>query len=154
MQKIFGLVATIVGALLGGGFTARLGLRRALLIFGILQASANLFYAVLAYVGKNHGLLVASIGVDNLMNGLGTAAFVALLMSLSDHRYTAFQYALLSSAMSIVGRVFGAAGGYIAAGFGWPLFFVLTTLLATPALVVLALRPLAEAAKNPDAVAS
>jgi len=153
VQKVFGLVATIVGTLLGGGFTARLGLRRALLVFGILQASANLFYAWLAHVGQSHVLLVVSIGVDNLMNGLGTAAFVALLMSLSDHRYTAFQYALLSSAMSVVGRLFGATGGYIAEGFGWPTFFVLTTLLATPAIVVLWMRPLAEATPNPEAAA-
>lgn len=150
VQKVFGLVATIVGALLGGGFTARLGLRRALLIFGILQAMANLLYAWLAHVGQSHLLLVTSIGVDNLMNGLGTAAFVALLMSLSDHRYTAFQYALLSSAMSVVGRVFGASGGYIAEGFGWSAFFILTTLLATPAILVLWARPLAEAAQNAE----
>jgi PAT family beta-lactamase induction signal transducer AmpG len=151
VQKVFGLVATIVGTLLGGGFTARLGLRRALLVFGILQAVANLFYAWLAHVGQSHLLLVTAIGVDNLMNGLGTAAFVALLMSLSDQRYTAFQYALLSSAMSVVGRLFGASGGYIAEGFGWPTFFVLTTLLATPAIVVLWLRPLAEATKSVEA---
>lgn len=147
VQKVFGLVATIVGALLGGGFTARLGLRRALIVFGILQASANLFYAVLAHVGKSHALLITSIGVDNLMNGLGTAAFVALLMALSDHRYTAFQYALLSSAMSVVGRLFGAAGGFIAQDFGWPVFFVMTVLLSAPAVAVLWLRPLAEATR-------
>jgi len=151
VQKVFGLIATIVGALLGGGFTARLGLRRALLIFGVLQAMANLLYAWLAHVGQSHLLLVTAIGVDNLMNGLGTAAFVALLMSLSDHRYTAFQYALLSSAMSVVGRLFGASGGYIAEGFGWPVFFILTTLLATPAILVLWARPLAEAARDPEA---
>lgn len=144
VQKVFGLIATIVGSLAGGGFVSRYGLRRCLIAFGVLQAIANGLYALLAVVGQSYPLLVLSIGVDNFFNGLGTAAFVALLMTLCHRKHTATQYALLSSAMSIVGRLLGASGGAIVEGVGWPIFFGITILAAAPAIVLLALRPIAE----------
>jgi PAT family beta-lactamase induction signal transducer AmpG len=137
LQKGTGLVASIVGSLLGGGLLARFGLRRSLITFGVLQASANVLYIVLAESGPSHGLLVWAVGIDALCGGLGTAAFVAFMMSLCDHRYTAFQYALISSAGTVGARILAAAGGKLADSYGWSLFFVVTIVAALPAIVLL-----------------
>ncbi len=142
IQKGLGLFATIVGALLGGGLVARWGLRRSLLVFGILQALANLAYAGLAFVGPSYLLLTVSIGVDHLFNGLGTAAFVAFLMTLCDHRFTANQYALLSSAAAIPGLALATGSGFIAEWAGWPAFFILSIAVASPALLLLLKIPI------------
>ena len=135
--KGLGLAATIGGALLGGGLVAKWGLRRTLIGFGILQAIANLLYASLAITGKDYTLMTVAIGVDNLCGGLGTAAFVAFLMTLCNQRFTAFQYALLSSLSSVAGRFLGAGGGWMVEAWDWPLFFIVTILAAVPALVLL-----------------
>jgi len=138
VAKGFGLAATIVGALLGGGLVARFGLKPCLLAFGLLQATTNVLYIALDQLEQHSGLLVAAIGVDNLFNGLGTAAFVAFLMSLCDRRYSAFQYALLSSVSSIAGRMLAGESGTLAETVGWSWFFGMTALLALPALAILA----------------
>lgn len=144
IQKGLGLAATIIGALLGGGLLARLGLRRSLIGFGALQAAANVLYIALARSGLNHLLLVWAVGVDSFCGGLGTAASVALMMSLCDRRYTAFQYALLSSASSLGSRPLSLAGGWVAERWGWPTFFLMTIAAALPALVLLVRLPLRE----------
>lgn len=150
VQKGLGLAATIVGALVGGGLLARLGLRRSLIAFGLLQAGANTLYIVLARAGANYVLFVWAVGVDSLCGGLGTAAFVALMMSLCDPRYTAFQYALVSSASSLGGRVLSVAGGWLAERFGWPTFFAVTIAAAAPALALLLRVPLTEQGARHD----
>jgi PAT family beta-lactamase induction signal transducer AmpG len=137
--KTFGLATTVVGSLLGGGFVARWGLKRALLVFGVGQAVANLLYMVLAASSPQTALLFLAVGADHLLNGMGTAAFVAFLMSLcSDRRYTASQYALLSAFMATPARLLNLGSGAVAERIGWPGFFLLTTLLAVPALAVIA----------------
>lgn len=145
--KGFGLAATLGGALLGGVLMFHLKLFRALLLFGLLQAVTNLFFVVLAMMGKNYWGMVAAVGLENLAGGMGTAAFVALLMALCNHRYTATQYALLS-ALSAVGRVFVGppAGGFVHL-FDWGPFFLVTFFLALPGLwLLLHLRPVIDAA--------
>jgi MFS transporter, PAT family, beta-lactamase induction signal transducer AmpG len=144
IAKGMGLSATIVGALLGGGLVARFGLRRCLLAFGILQSVAHVSYAWLAVVGHDYTWLTLSIGIDNLFNGLGTAAFVALLMSLCDHRFTATQYALLSSISTLVGRVLGMASGFVVEVTGWPGFFLLSIAIVIPALLLIPTIPISE----------
>jgi PAT family beta-lactamase induction signal transducer AmpG len=137
INKGFGLAATIVGALAGGALMAKMRLYRALLLFGGLQALTNLGFMLLAASGKNYALMVAVIGLENLCGGMGTAAYVALLMALCDRRFSATQYALLS-ALSAVGRVYvGPAAGYLVAGFGWQVFFFFTFLIALPGLALL-----------------
>ncbi len=135
--KGLGLAASIVGGLLGGGLVAKYGLRLSMFYFGILQAVANVFYAVLAKIGRNHILLVVAIGVDNLFNGLGNAAFVAFMMALCDSRFSATQYALLSSAGTLVGRLLGGTSGWLAKRIGWPGFFFLTIVAALPAIFLI-----------------
>jgi PAT family beta-lactamase induction signal transducer AmpG len=137
VNKVLGLIATIVGALAGGALLAKLSLWRALMAFGVLQAISNLGYWLLAVLPKDYTLMAAAIAVENLCGGLGTAAFVAFLMALTDRRFTAAQYALLS-ALAAVGRVYvGPASGVMVEAFGWPLFFLVTVVAALPGLLVL-----------------
>ena len=130
--KGIGLAATLIGALVGGIAMARLGLVWSLLLFGLLQAVSNLGFMWLAWMGKNYAALMTSVVVENLTGGMGTAAFVALIMSLCDHRYTATQFALLSS-LEAFGRVFsGRPSAELVAMVGWIQFFFLSFLVALP----------------------
>jgi MFS transporter, PAT family, beta-lactamase induction signal transducer AmpG len=132
-----GLFATIVGTLAGGALLSQLGINRSLWVFGILQAVSNLAYFVLAQVGQNYPLMVLSINIENFCAGLGTAAFVAFLMSLCNPRFSATQYALLSSLMAVSRDILSAPAGQIAENTGWPLFFLLTLFAALPGLALL-----------------
>ena len=137
IYKALGLGATIAGALAGGAWMAGLGLYRALMFFGVLQAVTNLGFMALAMAGKSYALMVAVVAAENLCGGMGTAAFVALLMSLCNHRFSATQYALLS-ALAAVGRVYvGPASGYLVVAIGWAPFFFFTFLIALPGLWLL-----------------
>ncbi|MFN7834646.1 MAG: AmpG family muropeptide MFS transporter [Burkholderiaceae bacterium] len=137
VNKLLGLVTTIVGAFAGGALLIRLGLFRALLLFGLLQAVSNLAFWYLSISPKNLWALCGAITVENLAGGMGTAAFVALLSSLCTARFSATQYALLS-ALSAFGRVYlTAPAGIVVASIGWPNFFLGSTALALPSLVLL-----------------
>jgi PAT family beta-lactamase induction signal transducer AmpG len=132
--KGLGIGATLVGALAGGIAMVRLGLFSSLLYFGVLQALSNLMFVLLAWIGKSYIALVASVIIENATGGMGTAAFVAFVMSLCDHRYTATQFALLSS-LEALGRVFsGRPSAELVGLVGWPEFFFLTFLIALPGL--------------------
>lgn len=142
VNKVLGLLATIFGALAGGAWLARRPLYHALMLFGLLQAVSNFGYWLISVYPGNYLLMAGAIGLENLCGGMGTAAFVALLMALTERRYSAAQYALLS-ALSAVGRIYvGPAAGVMVDAFGWSLFFLLTVLTALPGLVLLRyLRP-------------
>ena len=132
--KGIGILATLLGALFGGLMMARMGLVQSLLLFGLLQAVSNLGFVVLALAGKSAALLAAVVMVENITGGMGTAAFVALVMSLCDPRYTATQFALLSS-LEALGRVFaGRPSADVVAAVGWSQFFLLTFVVALPGL--------------------
>jgi len=134
VNKGLGLAASILGALAGGVLMTRLGLFQSLLLFGALQAVSNLAFMALAWVGKSYAMMVAAVVFENLAGGMGTAAFVALIMSLCDHRFTATQFALLS-AVGALGRVFvGPPSGFLVEFVGWIVFFFLTFLAALPGL--------------------
>lgn len=132
-----GLVATIVGTLVGGALLSQIGINRSLWIFGGLQAISNLVYFVLAQVGQNYPLMVLGINIENFCAGLGTAAFVAFLMSLCNARFSATQYALLSSLMAVSRDILSAPAGQVAKATGWPLFFLITLIAALPGLLLL-----------------
>lgn len=160
VNKLIGLWLTIGGALVGGALMLRLGLWRSLLLFGALQMASNLGFWWLAVNGRGvlpgptipafdwgfvklaaptpvDGGLLMVVAFENLSGGMGTAAFVAFLMSLCHQRFTATQFALLS-AFASVGRVWvGPLAGVLAESIGWPSFFVVSTVLALPALVML-----------------
>ncbi len=166
VNKIIGIWLTILGALVGGGLMLKLGLYRSLLTFGILQLLSNLGFWLVATLGKGawgsfvlpafdlvlvslkdatevDSLLVFAVGIENITGGMGTAAFVALLMSLCNQKFTATQYALLS-AFSAVGRVWvGPLAGAAASSIGWPTFFIISTVMAVPGIIMLIkLRPI------------
>ncbi|MBE7419795.1 MAG: MFS transporter [Ideonella sp.] len=160
VNKIIGLWLTIGGALLGGALMLKLGLWRALLAFGVLQMVSNVGFWWLASAGKGQlggltipafdigivqlahdtpvdGGLLLAIAAENIASGMGTAAFVAFLMALCNQRFTATQFAMLS-AFASVGRVWvGPLAGVLAEAIGWPTFFVVSTVLAAPALLML-----------------
>jgi MFS transporter, PAT family, beta-lactamase induction signal transducer AmpG len=130
--KGLGIFATLIGALAGGMVMAKTGLARSLLVFGLFQALSNLTFMGLAWMGKSYEALAASVVIENVTGGMGTAAFVALVMSLCDHRYTATQFALLSS-LEALGRVFSGRPSAEAVNLlGWGWFFFLSFLLALP----------------------
>lgn len=137
VTKLFGVVATIGGTLAGGLVVSRMGILKALLFCGILQGLSNLIFVAQAYAGNNIYMLVVTITVENITGGMGVAAFVAYLSSLCNVAYTATQYALLSSFMSLARDVFAATSGFLAAAVSWTTFFVLTTLMAIPGLLLI-----------------
>jgi len=132
--KGLGIGATLIGALAGGVAMAKLGMVRSLLLFGLLQAVSNLGFMWLAWMGKSYTALTTSILVENVTGGMGTAAFIALIMSLCDHRYTATQFALLSS-LEALGRVFsGRPSAELVEMVGWAQFFFWSFLFALPGI--------------------
>jgi len=140
-SKIAGFIPTVLGTLLGGGLVAKLGVRKCLLTMGVLQAATNSGYLALAIVGKSLPLLISAIAIDNFCGGMATVAFSAFTMSLCNKSYSATQFALLTSASTIIGRLTGAGSGYIVSSAGWPFFFALTMVVAIPALFILSRIP-------------
>ena len=160
VNKVIGLWLTIVGALIAGVLMIRLGLWRSLMLFGVLQMLGNLGFWWLAVHGRGalpgltippfdwgfvklaeatpvDGGLLMAIASENITSGMGTAAFVAFLMSLCNRRFSATQFALLS-AFASVGRVWvGPLAGVLAQSIGWPTFFIASTIVALPALALL-----------------
>ena len=135
--KLFGFWATIIGSILGGLLILRTGIYRSLWGFGILQALSTAGFVVLALAGYSLPLLATVIAFENLSAGMGTAAFVAFMASLTNRKFTATQYALLSSLMGVP-RVFVAAPtGYMAESMGWVWFFSFCALIAIPGLLLL-----------------
>ncbi|NTU59504.1 MAG: AmpG family muropeptide MFS transporter [Deltaproteobacteria bacterium] len=137
VTKGAGMLATIVGAFIGGAVVARWGMKRSLWIFGVAQAASGLTFTALARVGHHYPAMVAAIGVENLCSGMGTAAYAAFLMGLCDKRFSATQYALLTSLMALTRVVAGAPTGYLAEAVGWEQYFLLSTAAGAPALLLL-----------------
>jgi MFS transporter, PAT family, beta-lactamase induction signal transducer AmpG len=137
VNKAFGLLSTILGTLAGGSVIAKIGINRSLWIFAFLQAFPHLAFTVLALMGKNYPAMVAAIGLENLCGGMGTAAFVAFMMRLCDKRFTATQYALVTSFMAVTRVLAGVPTGFMANSLGWPMFFAVSMLGALPGIVLL-----------------
>jgi PAT family beta-lactamase induction signal transducer AmpG len=137
IQGGMGLFATIVGVLAGGALLSRLGINRSLWVFGGLQALSNFAYFILAQLGPDYPFMVLAINIENFCAGLGTAAFVAFLMSLCNRRFSATQFALLSSLMAISRDILVAPAGEIAKVTGWSWFFLLTIIAGLPGLFLL-----------------
>jgi PAT family beta-lactamase induction signal transducer AmpG len=137
ITKVFGVIASMLGIAAGGSVVYRLGLMRALLACGVLQALANLLYIAQAQAGHDLWMLTVTIGAENFAAGMGSAAFVAYLSSLCNRAFTATQYALLS-ALATVGRTtLSASGGWLIDQFGWVQFFLISTASALPGLLLL-----------------
>jgi MFS transporter, PAT family, beta-lactamase induction signal transducer AmpG len=137
ISKIYGVIATLVGVALGGLLAARIGVFRALVVGGGLQALSNLLYAVQFWAGHDVGMLTVTIAAENVTGGMASAAFVAYLSNLCSRDFTATQYALLSSLATVGLNVLSASGGALAEALGWIPFFVVCTLFCAPALLML-----------------
>jgi PAT family beta-lactamase induction signal transducer AmpG len=132
-----GIFATIVGVVAAGGVIARAGINRSLWIFAVLQAVRNLAYYVLALIGNNRTAMVVTIVIENFCVGLVTAGFLAFMMSVTNKRFSATQFALLSSLAAASRDVLVAPAGALAATLGWPGFWLLTVGAIIPAMVLL-----------------
>jgi len=159
VNKIIGIWLTIFGALAAGALMLRISLYQALLAFGVLQLVSNFGFYVLAVSGRGawggftlepfdwgivaldhaaqiDSLLMTAIAFENISGGMGTAAFVALLMGLCNHRFTATHYALLS-AFAAVGRIYvSPLSGVLSESIGWPSFFLFTVVMAVPGIAM------------------
>lgn len=137
IQGGMGLVATIVGALAGGVILSKIGINRSLWVFGGLQAVSNLTYFIQSQLGRDYRFMLLTINIENFCAGLGTAAFVAFLMSLCNQRFSATQYALLSSLMAVSRDILVAPAGRFVEIMGWPIFFLISIAAALPGLLLL-----------------
>ena len=138
VSKLVGFFATIVGALVGGIVTVRLGVVRALIVCGILQSAGNLFYVLQAIGGHRLDYLALCVAAENITGAMAGAALIAYLSDLCSPAYTATQYALLSSLAAVGRTLMASSGGVLADRLGWVEFFLLTTVVTLPALVLLA----------------
>ncbi len=133
----FGFIAFLVGIFLGGILYARVGVKRAVMLSLILMAVSNISFAVLAALGHDNAMLAFTIGFENVASGIGGVVVVAYLSALCNLSYTATQYALLSAAASVVGRILtGTTAGALIEGVGYIDFYLLTTLAAVPGIAL------------------
>ena len=137
ITKVFGVAATLAGIVAGGVVVAKLGIWPALLAGGILQALTNLLFAGLAQAGNDLTLLAVAVGADNFTGGLGSTAFVAYLSGLCHVSFTGTQFALLTSLMAFGRTLLATSSGAMAEAVGWTMFFIGTTALAIPGLLLL-----------------
>jgi PAT family beta-lactamase induction signal transducer AmpG len=137
VAKTFGLGAAISGGLVGGLFIIKLGIYRALWIYGIAQSLGLLLFSWLAIVGPDWTWLAIAIVIETFTSGMATTAFVAFMASQTNKRFTATQYALLSSLMSVPRILGGMGSGWLAEQSGWVNYFILCTLFTIPGLLIL-----------------
>ncbi|MGD8483595.1 MAG: AmpG family muropeptide MFS transporter [Thioalkalispiraceae bacterium] len=136
VAKGFGFAMMLIGAASGGVMVARYGIMRPLLLGAILVSATNLLFAFLAKTGADLSFLIVVISADNFSGGLATAVFIAYLSSLTNTAYTATQYALFSSLMTLVPKFLGGFSGIIVEAQGYFFFFVYAALVGIPAILL------------------
>jgi MFS transporter, PAT family, beta-lactamase induction signal transducer AmpG len=135
-SKIFGIFSNVAGALIGGVVTTKFGIRRSLILCGVLQSIGNLFFVLQAIGGHRIGYLALCVTAENLTGAMALTALVTYLSSLCSPAFTATQYALLSS-LALLGRtVVASTGGILSERIGWVRFFLLTSVIALPAVLL------------------
>jgi PAT family beta-lactamase induction signal transducer AmpG len=135
--KGVGMFATIGGTLMGGALLSRWGIKKSLWIFGIVQALSGFSFFVLARVGHSYPMMMTAVCVENICSGLATAAFTAFMMNICDKRYTATQFALLTSFMALTRTVVQTPSGFIMKSLGWEMYFIVSILISIPGLILL-----------------
>ena len=139
VTKVFGFFMTLLGAFIGGLLVARFGILRCLLLGAVLVAATNLLFVVLAGRGADIGFLAVTISADNFSGGLAVSAFIAYLSGLTNRAYTATQYALFSSLMTLPGKFFGGFSGWIVEQIGYAHFFLYAAAIGLPAILLVLL---------------
>ncbi len=137
VTKGVGFVATILGATVGGAIMLRMSLYKSLWLFGFIQSISTLTYYILAEAGRNSWLMGTAIAVENFCLGMATSAFTAFLMNLCNTKYTATQYALLTSILALVNTNATAISGVLVARMGWSNFFIFCIVSTIPGLLLL-----------------
>jgi len=137
VTKVWGVVMSLTGTFIGGVVIARYGIMKGLLYTGILQLLSNGFFAIQAIMGHNISFLVLTIFAENLTGSMATTAFIAYLSKLCNKNYTATQYALFASFMGLGRTAFSSGAGFAAEGLNWPNYFIMTMIIALPALFIL-----------------
>ena len=137
--KTFGLIMTIAGGFLGGLLSVRYGVMKILFLGALLSAATNVLFMVLANVGHSLPMLYVVISADNLSAGLASAAFIAFLSQLTNISFTAVQYAIFSSLMTLLPKILGGYSGSMVDSMGYPNFFIFTALLGIPVLILIAI---------------
>lgn len=132
-----GLIATIAGSIVAGVMIAKLGINKSLWLSAIFQALSNLAYYGLAHAGRNHTYMVGAIVTENFGYGLVASALVAYIMSMCNRRFSATQFALLSSLVAASRDILVAPGGHLAETYGWPTFFLITVVAGLPCIALL-----------------
>jgi len=141
--KVVGLWAVMLGGLAGGALMLKIGMYRSLWIFGILQSLGLLFFSLLSELGHNVIALGVATGIENFTSGMATTAYVAFMASQTNKRFTATQYALLSSLMAMSRDLASSFTGVMVEGMGWTWFFIACMICTVPGLLILfRLKPL------------
>jgi len=135
--KSFGLAMTILGGFLGGLLALRFGVMRILFLGAVLSALTNLLFMLLAQIGHDITMLYIVIAADNLSAGLASAAFIAFLSSLTNISFTAMQYAIFSSLMTLLPKILGGYSGSMVESMGYEQFFLVTALMGIPVLLLI-----------------
>jgi len=135
--KAFGVVMSILGALFGGVLTLRYGVMRILLVGAVLSSATNLLFMLLAQVGYDIPLLYVVVAADNFSAGLASAAFIAFLSSLTNVSFTAMQYAIFSSLMTLFPKILGGYSGGMVNALGYETFFLFTALMGVPVMLLI-----------------
>ena len=165
VTKVFGFFPTILGSLVGGVMVVRYGVRRILLLGAIMTAATNLLFVVLAQYPPNLFSLAGVVTADNLSGGIANVALIAWLSSMTSASFTATQYALFSSLMTLPGKFIGGFSGMVVASFGYAEFFLVAGIMGVPAILLAifmirhgsrldALAPRNEPIPDPEAVDS
>lgn len=144
VTKVYGVIMTLLGAYVGGVLAQRLGVMRVLMLGAVLSAASNVLFAWLWWHGRDVGALMLVVSADNLSGGIASAAFIAYLSSLTNIRYSATQYALLSSMMLLLPKFIAGFSGQVVDAWGYPAFFMATALLGLPVLLLVAWTARAE----------
>lgn len=137
IAKTLGLFSTLFGAFIGGVIILYMGINRSLWIFGILQALSTFSYAILVHTGPKNWALAGVISFEDISSGMGTAAFMAFMASITNKRFTATQYALLTSLSGVPRVLISTPAGFLVKHLGWTLFFILCGLIAIPGILLL-----------------
>ena len=135
--KVFGLIATLAGAFIGGLLSIKIGLYKSLVSFGIFQAIATLGFVVLAISTKSLMLLASVITLENLAAGMGYTAYLAFIANMTNKQFTATQFALMTAIMSLPRTLFSGSSGFLVEILGWEYYFIFCSLIALPALIIL-----------------
>lgn len=134
--KFFGFFMTLLGAIIGGLLVVRYGIMRPLLLGAVMVSATNLLFAFMATQGTDLTMLAVVISADNLSGGLATTVFIAYLSSMTNQAYTATQYALFSSLMTLPGKFISGFSGFIVDGYGYVSFFIYASMVGIPAIIL------------------